>query len=348
MSRFTHDPDHFRAAAPLTIPLFGDQQFGLGCFQVFLCTNLRYELDIHRRSDERVVIKNFQGADISLDAHPSAMSILEKIEERGGALRAGFDCSIVDTGLQYSGLDYAVAEAVCWTAVFLAMAESPTLETTFEPARTAFNACGGIPEQKGIWAATELGGLVALKGFDLESVQAYGNSLDGFIVTRTSLIPEKSIDASSKDAAEAVNQLVEGTDVQSFPSAPTDILLGRLSGISEANAMIGYAHTMIRDLCAESMNLFSSKNIEPFEFARLLDEQENMRGEYLGLTTDKMTRMAERARKAGALACSGYGNDGAIVIYAPRAQKSVAQTIESEGLVGIAVDSGKGVCIEDI
>ena len=348
MARFTHDPDNFLAAAPLTIPLFGDQQRALGCFQVFLCTNLRYEIHIRRRSDDQLVIKELQRADASPDAQPVAKSILQALEQKGEALRGGFDCSIVDTGLQHSGLDYSVSEAVCWTAALLAMAESPALELPLEISRIAFNTFGGISEREGIWAATELGGLVALKGFEDQPVLAYETPLDGFIVTMTSVKPDKPIEVSAKEATQAVNELVDGLDDGSFPSAPTDTLIGRLSGMSETNAMIGYAHTIIRDLCAEAMGLFSSNDIEPFEFARLLDEQENMRSDYLGLTTEKMIRMSERAKKAGALACCGFGNDGAMVIYAPRGQKSVFQTIESEGRIAIALNSGKGVCIEDV
>ncbi|MDP6114347.1 MAG: hypothetical protein QF437_11730 [Planctomycetota bacterium] len=347
MSRFSYNQEEFKASAPLTIPLFGDQQRGLGCYQVFLCTNLPYEIRVRRRADDRLVIKKLSGTDTGPDAHPVAKAILEKIEEGGDELQGGFDCSVVDTGIQNSDLDYAAAEAVSWTAALLAMAGSSILESSLGISRTAFSAIGGSPEKEGLWAATELGGLVAVKGFEEQAIRAFEIPLDGFMLTKTSAMPEKSMEVSSKEAHQATAELVSGMG-STFASAPTDTLLGKLSEISEANAMIGYAHTTLRDMCADSMDLFSSNDIEPYEFARLLDEQENMRNEYLGLTTQKMNTMALRAKKSGALACSGFDNDGSVVIYAPRGRKSVSQAIESEGCIGVAVDRGKGVCIEDI
>ena len=64
---------------------------------------------------------------------------------------------------------------------------------------------------------------------------------------------------------------------------------------------------------------------------------------YLGISTPKIEKLIQVAKKAGALGASLHGTGGGLIAYAPGKAKRVARAIEQAGGIGIAVHADSGL-----
>lgn len=99
-----------------------------------------------------------------------------------------------------------------------------------------------------------------------------------------------------------------------------------------------------RQLTQEGLKLFRAKNFDHLEFGRLLLEEQRILRDLVGISTPKIDRMLDAARKNGALGgkINGSGGGGCMFAYAPHNPEKVARAIEEVGgrAYIIKVDSG--------
>jgi galactokinase len=103
-----------------------------------------------------------------------------------------------------------------------------------------------------------------------------------------------------------------------------------------------------RDLTKEGIKLFQAKNFDHREFGRLLNEQQKVLRDLVGISTKKIDHMLEMALEQGALGgkINGSGGGGCMFVYAPENPEAVARAIERAGGKAYLVTIDSGLKIE--
>jgi galactokinase len=103
-----------------------------------------------------------------------------------------------------------------------------------------------------------------------------------------------------------------------------------------------------RDLTREGLKVLTASSLDERQFGRLLQAQQEILRELLGISTPKIDRMLQAALEQGALGgkINGSGGGGCMFAYAPDEPEKVARAIEKEGGQAYIVKVDSGLSVE--
>ncbi|MBM3297302.1 MAG: hypothetical protein FJY83_06845, partial [Candidatus Aminicenantes bacterium] len=144
-------------------------------------------------------------------------------------------------------------------------------------------------------------------------------------------------------AVERVRRELPGFDLRSPLIAETERAVDRLPDADEKRLLKGTLLT--RDITALGEGLFEASTFDQERFGHLLSRQHAVLRDFLRTSTEKIERLLEAARKAGALGgkINGSGHGGTMFAYAPADPEKVARAVESVGARAHIVRTDGGV-----
>ena len=104
-----------------------------------------------------------------------------------------------------------------------------------------------------------------------------------------------------------------------------------------------------RDLTIEARRLLGSAHPDGVVFGKLMDEHQVVLRDVLHISTPKIDRMIEAARKSGAVGAkiNGSGGGGCMFAYAPENPERVAAAVWEVGGTAWVVHVDRGVTIDE-
>jgi len=353
-----------RVSAPGRLCLFGEHQDYLGLPVVALAISLRVAIDGRRRRDGLVRV----------DLPDVSSSIEFRIDEplrdggaadffRAGAnvlrreglsFSTGFDCSVRGGIPPRAGTASSSAMVVGWIVFLARMSDGARELSAAEAARLAYAAevlelsgAGGMMDQ----FAAAYGGASAIS-FDPAPCALPLEAPRGAFVLGDSREPKdtQAVLSRVKDAIIDVSRRLAARHTGfSLREAPLEGL-GRYAGeLSRAELDLLGAVLANRDVTRRGIGLFRGGRPDDRAFGTLLDEQQILLREVLGVSTPKIDRMLDAALRAGALGgkINGSGGGGCMFAYAPDRSREVAEAIERAGGTAYVVRADGGVRIEE-
>jgi len=103
-----------------------------------------------------------------------------------------------------------------------------------------------------------------------------------------------------------------------------------------------------RDLTREGLKVLTASHFDQKQFGRLLQAQQEILRDLLGISTPRIDRMLQAALEHGALGgkINGSGGGGCMFSYAPDEPEKVARAIEKEGGKAYIVKVDSGLRVE--
>jgi galactokinase len=280
----------------------------------------------------------------------SAVNVLR----RGGfTFSTGFDCVVRGDIPISAGTSSSSALVVSWVNFLARMSDEGRELATEENARIAhaaevleFAEPGGMMDQY----TASFGGLLHISFSPAIRVERLPASLGSFVLG-DSREPKDTIAILAR-VKNRVLEIVRSLEarhpefsLQNAPLEDVEYYGGRF--MEEERALL--AGTIInRDLAQAALRLLREPAADHRELGRLLDEHQKILGEVLGISTPKIDRMLEAARRAGAYGgkINGSGGGGCIFAYAPEDAEAVARAIESAGGKAYVVRGDGGTRVE--
>jgi len=346
-------------SAPGRICLFGEHQDYFGLPVIAAAINLRIHIKGRVRSDLNIEIDlpDIDGFEtIALEREVTytrkrdyLKSVINILQREGVSFLHGWDCTVKGTIPINSGTSSSSALVVAWIKFLLeAVAESDKnvphaiAELAFKAEVTEFDEPGGKMDHY----ASALGGVVNIH-FDRElSAHKFKNPLKEFVLA-DSLIRKDTTGTLAhikKNVLEGVALLkkrIKGFHLNVAISQQEREEIERLP-VENRRFVEGTLKT--RDLVAQGESLFRMAQFDHEQFGQLLNSQQDVLRDYLGVSSPKLDRMIAESLEQGALGAkiNGSGEGGCIFAYCPENASRVAEALEKLGAKTyiIHVDTG--------
>jgi galactokinase len=353
-------PERLTVSSPGRLCLLGEHQDYLDLDVVAAAISLRFYIEGQPRADRQFFIdlpdigvkENFS-IDDNLpylkprDYLPSAFNILFRL---GCRFEQGWDVRMHGEIPINAGTSSSSAMVVAWIKFLLEIAGrqdlAPSPEAVAELAHQAevvelkepggkmdhyTSALGGIiwiefaRELKITRLKAPLGTFVLGDSGEKKDTTATLGSVRERVTRGLELIKKEFPDFEPKKATESE---ITPT-IKNFPPEIKKPLLGAI---------------LNHDLTKEGLKLFQSKSFDHQGFGHLLNEEQKILRDLVGISTPKIDRMLQAALKSGALGgkINGSGGGGCMFAYAPENPEAVARAVEAAGGKAfiIKVDSG--------
>ena len=336
-----------RVSAPGRICLFGEHQDYLGLDVIAAAIDLRISITGNRRRDrifdidlpdigggERIDLGEELAYAHKRDYLRSALNVLRR---NGAAIPLGWDIVIRGTIPINAGTSSSSALVVAWNKFLLAAESDPRAEMPGEIAELGFLtevAEFKEPGGKMDHYASSFGGIIRLE-FDAPlRVTRLANPLKEFVLgdslqkkdtTRTL----GSVKERVLNGVGSLRGTIPGFRLVSPWTPEIERAVGTLEPSVQRPLRGAFAN---RDLTRKGVDLFTG----PFDetaFGRLLNRQQEILREDLGISTPKIDRMLDAALGAGALGgkINGSGGGGCMFAYAPGRAEETAAAVENAG-----------------
>lgn len=348
-----------QVSAPGRICLFGDHQDFLGLAVIAGAIDRRITIVGAPRTDRLLHlylpdIGQFDafdpGKEVSYRGSRDYLrSVTNVIRRAGVEWRTGFDCTVTGTIPINAGVSSSSALVIAW-AYFLMVAADP--ETTPDPVAVArighraevleFNEPGGMMDHY----TSAMGGLVYIDcGGDI-SVERIGRPLSGFVLG-DSLEPKDTMGVlkqSKEDTLSGVRMMQENYSGFHFRTSSLADVEGTLKKLPERERRKIHANLVNWEITCAARHILAADAFVPETLGTLMDRHHEMLRDGIGVSTPKIERMIEAARRAGALGAkvNGSGGGGTMIAYAPGREEPVTEAINrTGGRAGAAIiDSG--------
>ena len=350
-------PDDFIVTAPAFVTLFGEHHRHLGFGSIVMATSLRMAIRATARDDGLVFVGGFGGEGVCFN--PGETPDFPETEIIPGACLShlsfdvhpghGYSFRALNTGVERSGLDIRHLEAVSWSAAILRAFDESVEQNDSEVALLAQRTFKTVADSgnEGYCKVPLAGGLLAFPPHADEPLNV-NHEMEGIVIgfDEEATDAESDLRRSQEILETALNDLREREPNFDFASAETDAIYGDLKYLSDDQATRLFGYTDIRDVWIEAVAAFEAEKLDIHEIGRLLDQQHDVYRDYFGLSSSKLEKLVDAAKKAGALGCSICGTGGTFVAFAPARQKQVAKAIEREGGMAISVEQDEGLRIQ--
>ena len=353
-------------SAPGRICLFGEHQDFLGLPVIAGAINLRISITATPRQDQQFVIQmpdlnDRQSFSLQSDTLPyhsnddyfrAGVNVLKR---KGVGFEKGYTFTVRSQIPIRAGVSSSSALLVAWVKILLELARSSLKDDPEELAMAAyhaevteFKAPGGMMDQY----TASYGYLVFLKTKPPFSVMPIPTTLSGFVLGDS--LEKKDthsvLSTSRGDVCETIQLVKRRMPSFELHQTPLEEAEAILSLISPRLATKLRANLVNRDITREAFCMLESGVDRPELLGALFNRHHQMLSEGLGVSTPKIDRMIEAARRAGAFGgkINGSGGGGTMFAYAPGKEEEVAKAIEAAGGVAHMIRLDSGVRVDHV
>lgn len=337
----------FSVSAPGRVFLFGEHSDYLGLEVISAALDKRINFDITLRSDTQIIVNyldlhkrdnfNFEEKiDYShnRDYLRSAFNVLARkgiIPLTGAEITVSGDIPIA-AGLSSSS---ALAVASVMTITELAkksLEKKEIANLAFEAEVLEFGESGGMMDH----LASIYGGIIHVDFGDQIEITPLPSNIAGFIIGDSL---EKKEDTVG-DLRMIRNNVEKGYNalkkkISGFSHRKTSIqtVLEHSNNLPDICKQMTEATIRNRDLTRKALKILSSENPNPEKIGKMLDEHHELMRDGLMRSTEKIEKMIQVAKDAGALGgkINGSGGGGTMLAYAPGKEKEIAKALEKAG-----------------
>ncbi len=348
----------FNVSAPGRVFLFGEHSDYLGLEVISAALDKRINFDVTIRDDTQIII-NY------LDLHQrDNFNFTEKIEynHKRDYLRSTFNVLARKDIIPLSGAEItvsgdvpiaaglssssALAVASVMTIVELAKKSLDKREIAnyaFEAEVLEFDESGGMMDH----LASIFGGIIHVDFGDQIEITPLPSNLDGFVIG-DSLEKKKDTVGDLRMIRDNVEMGYNTlrNKIANFSHRETSIqtVLNHSNGLPNVCKQMTETTIRNRDLTRKALKILSNENPNPEMIGKMLDDHHKLMRDGLMRSTEKIEKMIQAAKDAGALGgkINGSGGGGTMLAYAPGKEKEVAQALEKAGGVPYIIKISEG------
>ena len=352
-----------KVSAPGRICILGEHQDYFGLSVISAAINMRIEIEGYRNNHdffklELPDIGEKETINLSGDFSPQKerdylRSSLRVLTRYGYRFSNGYNCVMKSNIPIGKGVSSSSAMVVCWLKFLLTITDSPKKVTREELAELAyeaevkeFNEPGGMQDHY----CSSLGGLLYIDCKEKTVATQLKTKFRGFVLG-DSLVRKDTKRVLSR-IKNNVNFAVEKVreEIKDFSLEKTELLKIRelLKRLPEEPGLKLEATLMTRDLTREAKKFIERGDIDDSVFGSWLDRHHSILRDGLQISTERIEKLIDAAKSAGALGCkiNGSGGGGCFLAFAPGKENLVLEAIEKAGGKGYLVGIDKGVYIE--
>jgi galactokinase len=280
----------------------------------------------------------------------SAVNLLQR---EGTVFPSGWDGRVEGKIPINSGTASSSALVVAWTRFLLEAAGDPRAGSPAEVAELAFRAEVAEfrePGGKMDHYASALGGIVHIRFGDDFRVQSLPDRLGEFVLADSTVRKNTTgtlgfIKTNVLEGMKKVRERLPGFDLKAPLDEAARAEIDKLPKV-ERRLLRGTLTT--RDLTEEGLELFRREEFDHSRFGVLLDRQQEVLRDDLGISVPRIDEMVDAARRNGALGAkiNGSGEGGCILAYAPGKAEAVAEALRAMGSPAFVVRVDQGVRAE--
>ena len=357
-------PTEIRVSSPGRVCLFGEHQDYLGLPVVPMAISLRVAVEGRRRAD-RLVRVDLPDVSSSLefslegplaytgpgDYFRSGVNVMRREDF---AFSTGFDCSVRGEIPIAAGTSSSSAMIVSWIAFLAAMSDEPRALPSADVARIAhaaevleFAEAGGMMDQ----LAAGHGGALAIEFDPSLSVEPFPAPRGEFVLgdSREPKDTQAILSRVKGRVLDIVARVRERHPAFTLRDAAIEEHVRFARGLAADELHLLSATLLNRDITRRALALAREGRLDDRTLGGMLDEEQILLREILGISTPKIDRMLDAALRAGALGgkINGSGGGGCMFVYAPGNAPAVAEAIERAGGTAYIVSAADGVRIEN-
>lgn len=350
-------------SAPGRICLFGEHQDYLGLAVVAAAIDRRISISGSRRPDGKFIInlpdvggreEFFLGPEIPYTkARDYLRSGVNIVRRCGTPLHSGWEVTVRGEIPINAGTSSSSALVIAWVMFLLEAASDPQSR---EPERLAelgylaevaeFREPGGMMDHY----ASACGGVVWIECGTPLALYRLPNPLEEFVLADS--LEKKdttgtlgSIKGRTLEASAELKTLLPAFSLKT--SALEDIK-GGLESLSPNSRKLLEGAFLMRDLTREGLGLIQAENFDHVRLGELLNREQAVLRNNLGVSTPKIDRMLEAALEAGALGgkINGSGGGGCVFAYCPGRAAGVAEAFRRQGGQAFIVRVDEGARVE--
>ncbi len=345
--------DAFTVSAPVTAPLFGEQQAYLGLPVIALAFDSRVTVQADSHESNTIILRRPAAPEecVSLGAArpPTSEGLLARaadaIRGLGIELTSGYSLKLTSDLPLRAGLGQDAATAVALTLALLRCTNQLQSFTGIAIADVA-HAILGDKSPRALYDAlvSSLGGKQHLAGSQATSLA--GADLRELVIGFSDA-PSPSGRSLLKDQAKgAVDALAARCPSFDLGATPFDAAMPMLRELPDEAASALYALLRGRELCAAATILLESESFEKDRLGEMLDEDHSLLRDYLGVSNDSAEAVVAAAKEAGALGAKVNTAGSSVLAYAPGDEAAVAKAIESQGWTALTVSVADGARLD--
>lgn len=349
-------------SAPGRICLFGEHQDYLGLDVIAAAIDLRITICGRKRDDLRFVIDKpdlgtaeeivLEGELAYTNKRDYIRSVLNVLRRKGALIPSGWDIVIRGRIPINAGTAGSSALIVAWNRFLLQAGADPRAESPGEIAELGFLtevAEFREPGGKMDHYTAAFGGVIWLVFDDPLKVTKLGSPLNEFVLGDSLEKKDTTGTLSSvKDrvlmGVREVRRILPAFSLKGQLTLETGREIDKLGPPVRKPLKGAFIN---RDLTKEGIKLFTG-GFNDEEFGRLLNRQQDVLRDNLGISTPKIDRMIDAALAAGALGAkiNGSGGGGCMFAYAPACAGPVAEAVEKAGGRAYIIRVDDGVRVE--
>jgi len=348
----------FTVSAPGRVFLFGEHSDYLGLEVISAALNKRIKFDIKTRNDSQIKV-NYLDLQIKeqfnftkkieyshkRDYLRSAFNVLARkniVPLTGAEITISGDIPIA-AGLSSSS---ALAVASVMTIAELAkksLEKKEIANLAFEAEVLEFGESGGMMDH----LASIFGGIIHVDFGERIEITPLTANLNGFVIGDSL---EKKNDTVG-DLRMIRNNVETGYNtlkkkISGFSHRETSIqtVIEHSNDLPDVCKQMTETTIRNRDLTRKALKILRNKNPNPDTIGEMLDEHHELMRDGLMRSTEKIEKMIQVAKEAGALGCkiNGSGGGGTMLAYAPGKEKEVAKALEKTSGVPYIIKISEG------
>ncbi len=337
-----------RASAPGRLCLFGEHQDFLGLPVIALAMTREITFTGTRRADTRFHLglpdvddeDGFNPAEelpyrSTRDYIRSAVNVLRRA---GLIVGSGYDVEVRGNIPINAGCGSSSSMVIAWIGFLAASQDGASPVDPALVARLAheaevleFREPGGMMDHY----TSALGGLLHIKTEGEIECTRLPAKLDGFVLG-DSLTPKDTTSTLARsreamaEAVEVIKGAIPGFSIHATPLDEARKAFGRLE--PRGREMLE-GNLINRDICRQGRELLQAEEPDLGRLGNLLFQHHEQLSRNIQVSTERIDRMVQAARRAGALGAkiNGSGGGGCMFAFAPGREAAVADAIRSAG-----------------
>ncbi len=345
--------EEIRVIAPGRICLFGEHQDYLRLPVIAAAISLYIEINAVKTTVPKLIIdlldtNKQETIDLNNREVPYLYdrdylrSAYNQFIRKGYRLSQGYFCKLHGTIPVNAGLSSSSAMIIAWIG-FLSHVFKANLtpyqvgELGYQAEVDEFKGSGGMMDE----FTSALGGLLYINTRTLYDCKNLETKLTGIVIGDS--LERKNTEADLARVREQVQigvsqlrKMIPTFDLKKTPYQEVEPLFPSLASNVAKKVQ---ANIINRNLTKQARTLLTAPNFSPNALGVLLNAHHEQLARNLGISTPKIDKLVEAARKAGALGAkiTGSGFGGCMFAYAPDEPEKVAKAIEEAG--------GKAYCV---